>query len=52
VKSRDRLLPSDRRKVVEKLLQRIAGLEVVDEVLERHTSTREYDCATLHDRIG
>ena len=51
VKSSDRLLPFDRRKVVEKLLQGIACFEVVDQILERHSGTGEYDRTTLHVRI-
>lgn len=37
----DSLLASDRGKIVEKLLQRVARLQVVDEIFEWHTRPRE-----------
>jgi hypothetical protein len=44
----DRLVVSDRREVLQKLLERIARFEVVNEVLHRHSRASENRSAALH----
>ena len=45
LKRRNGLLARHTRKRVEERLQRIAGCEIVDQILERHTSTDKYGFA-------
>ena len=49
---RDGRLPRHTRKRVEKRLQRIAGCELVDQILQRHTSTDEYRFAAENFRVA
>src|SRR5262245_31922568 len=49
MKGGDRLLTTDRRKVLEEFAERIAGFEIVDQRLQRHTGAHEHGSAS-HDR--
>jgi hypothetical protein len=44
----DRLFPADRRKRVQELLERVAGLKVIEEAIHRHPSAHE-DQSSAHD---
>src|SRR3954462_14569488 len=45
------LLPSHGGEMLQEDLERVAGLEVVDQVFQRHPCSGEYDCSTLNVRI-
>ena len=50
--SRDGLLTSNRRKVIEKLVQRVPAFEVIDQCLRRHTRADEHWGAAENLRVA
>src|SRR5262245_43682109 len=52
LESRNRLFTAHRRKALEKLIERIAGFEIVVQRLERHTGADEHGCSAKNLRVA
>src|SRR5438874_2495306 len=51
LENRDRHFPSNAWEISEKLIKRISGLKIVEQVLHRHACAREYRYAPLNLRV-